>query len=329
MAAGEPRDHGAGEPGAGTPPAGAVPQVGSSGPPAAPVLVALGIVYVVWGSTYLGIGITVESMPPLSSAGARFLTAAVVMGLAIAVRSGVRHLRVRPRELGSAALIGLLLPAGGNGLVSVAEDHGTPTGVAALVIASVPLYVVLYRAATGDRPAPLTVGGVLIGFAGLAMLVAVEGPGGAVPVLPTLVVVFAAGCWSLGSFVSPRISLPVDPFVASVYEMAAGGLVMLAGGAAVGERWAPGEWTTRSMLAWGYLVVFGSLVAFTSYVWVLGRARISLVATYAYVNPVVAIGLGWLVLGEPVTAAIASCAVVVVAGVALVVGAESRRADTG
>ena len=170
-------------------------------------------------------------------------------------------------------------------------------------------------------------GGVLIGFAGLAMLVAVEGPGGAVPVLPTLLVLLAACSWSLGSFVSSRISLPADPFVASVYEMAAGGLAMLVGGAVAGERWAPGEWTTRSMLAWGYLVVFGSLVAFTSYVWVLGRARISLVATYAYVNPVVAIGLGWLVLGEPVTAAIAGCAAVVVAGVALVVGAESRRAD--
>jgi drug/metabolite transporter (DMT)-like permease len=299
------------------------------------VAFALGIVYIVWGSTYLAIGVVVETMPSLLSAGLRFLLAGLLMGVLLSVlrvpaggAQGVRRLAVSGRQLGGAALLGLLLPAGGNGLVSVAEKNGTPTGIAALFVATVPLYVVVYRSLTGDRPTSLTLAGVLLGFGGLAALVWVEGGAGVVPVGPTLVVALAAAFWSLGSFLTTRLTLPADPFVTAAWEMVIGGLLLVVMGLVAGESLAVASWSTRSIVAWWYLVVFGSLVAFTAYVWVLGKARISLVATYAYVNPVVALALGAVVLNEQITGAIVLSAAVVILSVAAVVGSEVAGRST-
>ncbi|MGI8614794.1 MAG: EamA family transporter [Nocardioidaceae bacterium] len=288
------------------------------------VAVALGIVYVVWGSTYLAIGVVVETMPPLASAAVRFLLASLVMAALLALRSGWRRLVVAPAEAAGAALVGALLPAAGNGLVTIGESLGTPTGIAALMIASVPLWIVCYRLLTGDRPRSATILGVLAGFAGLAGLVTAIGIGGSIPLGPTLLIALAAMCWSFGSWIQPRLRLPSDAFVTTVYEMLAGGAILLLTGLLSGERIDIGAYSARSWLAWAYLVVFGSLVAFTAYVWVLANAPISLVATYAYVNPVVALFLGWLVLGEALTGSVLLATAVILAGVAVVVGSERR-----
>jgi drug/metabolite transporter (DMT)-like permease len=295
------------------------------------VWAGLAIVYVVWGSTYLAIRVTVETLPPLLSAAARFAAAAAVLGLVIAWRKGPRALRVTWRQAGAAVLVRVLLLAGGNGLVVLAESGpagvAVPSGVAALLVATVPLLVVLLRTGTGDRPRAATVAGVLVGFAGLSLLLAPTGLGGAPPVLGALTVLVAAVCWSVGSFLSGRAGLPGDPFVATVYEMFGGSVVLAGLGAARGEvadldlAAASG----RSWAALGYLAVAGSLIAFTAYVWLLHHAPLSLVATYAYVNPVVAVALGALLLGEPVTGRILLGGAVIVAGVALVVSIERPR----
>jgi drug/metabolite transporter (DMT)-like permease len=284
--------------------------------------VALGVVYLVWGSTYLAIRITVEDMPPLPAMAWRFLTAGLVLGAVLAIRKGPRALAIRPRELLACATMGVLLPAGGNGLVSVGEDHGAPSGLTALLIAAVPLWVVCYRL--------LTVAGVVLGFGGLSWLVASAGLDGSVPLGACLLVVGATLCWSFGSWSSTRLGLPADPFVATAWEMVFGGAALFVM-AMVSREPLVLHASARSWLAWGYLVTFGSLLAFTSYVWVLGAAPISLVATYAYVNPVVAVFLGWAVVGESVTWAIVGGGAVVVASVALVIGSErsgsARRAS--
>jgi drug/metabolite transporter (DMT)-like permease len=289
------------------------------------VLAALGIVYVVWGSTYLGIRIVVQQAPPLTSMGLRYLCAAVLLGAVLATRGGVRRLALTGRQALGAAFLGLMLPMMGNGIVSVGENLGTPSGVTALLIAVAPLIIVVFRLVEGDRPRALTLVGVLLGFAGLAVLVLVGSGVGGFPVGAALLVMFASTCWALGSYLQPRLWLPRDVFVTTVYEMAFGGLYLLLVGRIAGEQFHAAAYSLRTWSALGYLVVFGSVIAFTSYVWLLANAPISFVATYAYVNPVVAVFLGWLVLGEPVTVPVLVGGGIVVAAVALVIRAERPR----
>ncbi|HWG99240.1 MAG TPA: EamA family transporter, partial [Pilimelia sp.] len=298
----------------------------AGGPGAALVWAALAIVYVVWGSTYLGIKITVETLPPFVSAAARFAAAAAVLAALLALRRP-RSLRVDRRQLGSAALVGVLLLAGGNGLVVLAETGppgvAVPSGIAALLVATVPLLVVVLRAATGDRPRAATVAGVVLGFAGLVLLVLPLGTGAAATAAPlagALTVVLAATSWSVGSFLSGRLPMPADPFAATVYEMVAGAAVLALVGVVRGELrgLALADVSARSWAGLAYLTVAGSLVAFTAYVWLLHHAPLSLVSTYAYVNPVVAVALGALLVAEPVTAQVLLGGAVIVVGVALV-----------
>ena len=288
------------------------------------IVAALIVVYVVWGSTYLAIRIVVEEAPPLSGMGTRFVAAAVVLGAILAFRG--RSLRISRRELLGAAILGALLPLGGNGLVAVGENLGAPSGIAALLVAVVPLWVILLRAGAGDRPRRLTIAGVVLGFLGLAWLVLAgnDEPGGRFSLLSAGLIVLATLFWSVGSFIQPRLTLPRDVFVTTVYEMLTGGVMMIAIGYASGEHLEL-DYGARSMLAWVYLVLFGSVLAFTSYVWLLANAPVSLVATYAYVNPIVAVFLGWLILSEPITAPIVIGGGIVVAGVAMVIQAERRR----
>jgi drug/metabolite transporter (DMT)-like permease len=289
------------------------------------VVAALGVVYVVWGSTYLGIRVVVEEGPPLTSMGLRFMTAGLLLAVVLSVKGGPRRVFVRPREIAGAALLGLMLPMLGNGLVSVGEDLGAPSGATALLIAVAPLMIVVFRSLTGDAPNRLSLFGVLLGFAGLAYLVlAGRGSGGDLPLGPALIVLFAATCWGFGSFIQPRLLLPQDVFVTTVWEMFCGGLIMVSVGFLSGERFT-GDYSPRTWLALGYLVVFGSMLAFTAYVWLLANAPISLVATYAYVNPVVAVFLGWLILGESVSLPIVIGGGIVVLAVAIVITAERPR----
>jgi drug/metabolite transporter (DMT)-like permease len=283
---------------------------------------ALGTVYVVWGSTYLALWIMVEEMPPLLASGLRALTAAAVLAAVLTVRVGPGRLRISPPQLVACALMGLLLPVLGQGVVTIAEDGGATSGLTALLIAAVPLWVACYRTLAGDRPGAPTVAGVLVGFAGAAVLVSGHGVGGDVPTWTVLAVVAASAAWALGSWLQPRLRLPRDPFVVVVYEMLIGGVVLTVLGLARGERFDPTAYSARAWSAWIYLVLVGSILAFCAYTWLLQTTRVSVVVTYAYVSPVVAVFLGWLVLGEPVTVRTLLCAGLVLGGVALVVGSE-------
>ena len=284
---------------------------------------ALWIVYIVWGSTYLAIRIMVETVPPLLGAGVRFFVAGGLLVLFLALRRGFRAVRPSRGELLSALAVGLLLP-GANAVVSVAEQE-VPSNLAALLIGSVPLWVILLRAATGERVSARSAVAVLIGFAGVALLVRPGEQSGDATVAGLLACVGAAVMWASGSFASPRLTLPRDPLVSVGWQMLLGGLVILVVGLGAGEAGDVHSFSLRSVAALAYLVVFGSWVAYTAYAWLLQNAPISRVATYAYVNPVVAIVLGWLVLDELVTGTTILGAAVIVASVALVVRTEPAR----
>jgi drug/metabolite transporter (DMT)-like permease len=287
---------------------------------------ALGVVYVVWGSTYLGIRFAIESMPPLLSAGTRFLVGGVVLGSLVLLFTGRRGLRMTRAQFGTATLLGLLLPACGNGLVVVAEQH-IPSGLAALLVACVPLYVVLLRRLSGERPPPVTFIGVAAGLGGLALLLLLGGSEGGTQGTawwgPWLVLLAALG-WATGSFASTKLPVPANPFALSAVEMVAGGAALTLGGLFTGEHLDLTAVTTSSWIAWGYLVVFGSLLAFSSYVFVLGELPVSTVATYAYVNPVIAVLLGVVFAGERFGPAQLAGGALVLLAVVLVVRAERR-----
>jgi len=280
---------------------------------------ALWVVYIIWGSTYLGIKLAGDTIPAFSAVSARFLLAGGLMAAWVAWRGGRRALRVTRKELACAALIGLLLP-GANGLLFVSE-RTVPTGVASLIIASVPLLVVLLRLAGGDRPPPLAIAGVLVGFVGVAILFR---PQGGATWWGMAITAIAAIGWAVGSYLSSRIPLPRDAFVATTFEMLAGGLILLPVGLA--QRPDLGQVSATSLAAFAYLVLVGSLVGFTAYVWLLHHAPLGTVSTYAYVNPVVAIALGVLFLDEHLTWRTALGAAIVLASVAVVLRKESDAA---
>ena len=291
---------------------------------AAAVWTALVTVYVVWGSTYLGIRVVVESgIPPLLGMGTRFLVASALLLGFLAVRRGLAALRPTRRELRAATVVGVLLLLGGNGGVAVAEQT-VPSGLAALIVGAVPLWFVLLRVAGGERPRGLTWLGVLVGFAGIAAISLPRGGIEGVEAWGVALILLASVSWALGSYASPKLGLPRDPMVATAYEMLTGGAVMTAFALAVGEG-ADLDLSavpTEGFVAWSYLVLAGSLLGYTAYVFALAHAPLSLVGTYAYVNPVVAVALGWLILAEPVTAVVVSGGALVVVGVALVVSGE-------
>ena len=210
-------------------------------------------------------------------------------------------LRPTRQQLLACLAVGTLL-MGANAVVSVAEVD-VPSSMAALLIGSVPLWVILYRRALGDRVAAVSVAAVLVGFAGMAVLLLPGKQTGGAPLLALLTCVAAAAMWAGGSVASTRVKLPRDPFVSGAWQMLLGGGVCLLTGALVGEfgDFHPAEFSSRSLVAFAYLIVFGSWLAFTAYAWLLQNAPVSRVATYAYVNPVVAIALGWAILDEAVT----------------------------
>jgi drug/metabolite transporter (DMT)-like permease len=285
------------------------------------VWIALGTIYVLWGSTYLGIELTGETIPPLFGAAVRFLLAALLMAAIAAWRRGFGVFRVDRAGLASCALVGVLLP-GANAMLFVAERH-VPTGLSSLVIGSVPLWVVLLRFATGERPPAAALIGVGLGFVGLVLLVR---PSGGAPLWALLLVVASAVTWATGAFLSGRLPLPQDSFAATALEMLAGGLVLLPLALATTHPHF-GAFSARSIGGFFYLVTFGSLIGYTAFVWLLDNAPIQRVATYAYVNPVVAIALGALVLHESLTWTIGLGAAVVLVSVAIVVRRETVPAE--
>lgn len=307
--------------------AGAVRTAVAGRAPASPLRVwaALGAIYLIWGSTYLAIRVMVETVPALLGAGVRFVVAGGALLALLALRSGLARLRMTRPMLLRLAVIGTLLAAGGNGLVTVAEKN-VPSALAALIVASTPLWIVVFRSLWHDRPAPATLAGVAIGFVGVTLLLLPGNRPDGVDLLPTLVIVLAAMSWGLGSFTSQRWELPADPLVSTGWQMLFGGVVLLIAALAAGELGSVDleRFSSDSVLALLYLIVVGSLVAYSAYTWLLQNAPISQVATYAYVNPMVAVVLGWAILDEHIPPMMLVASAVIVLAVATIVRNESR-----
>jgi drug/metabolite transporter (DMT)-like permease len=287
----------------------------------AKVWIALWTVYILWGSTYLGIELAAETMPPFFAAGTRFLIAGVLMLGIVAWRRGTAVLRLTKGEAVASVIVGLLLP-GANALLFVTEQQ-VPIGLASLIIASIPLWVVLLRLAAHERPDLVSVAGLIVGFAGIALLVRPGGDSGSLAYL--LLTVVGAFMWAFGSFLSPRLPVPRDAFAATAYEMLAGGIVLMTIALFVysPDQFNPAAYSARSIFGLWYLILFGSLVGYSAYAWLLANAPLQQVSTYAYVNPVIAIALGAIVLGESITWRIVGGAALIIAAVALVVRRES------
>ena len=284
----------------------------------AKVWTALWAVYIIWGSTYLAIAIAVETIPPLLAVSTRFIAAGAIMAAFVLHRGGT--MRVSRRAFGSCVLIGCLLP-GANAVLFYAERN-VPTGLASLIVASVPLWVVVQRLALRERLSVPVMVGVGVGFAGVAILAQ---PSGGATTAGILLCVLSAVMWSLGSVASARLPMPADSFAATSWEMLVGGVVMLPFGLTSVGSVSP---SSSSILAWVYLVTIGSVVGYTAYTWLLANATLGMVSTYAYVNPVVAIILGVLFRNEHVSVRVGIGAAIVVSGVAAVVRKEPPAAAT-
>jgi drug/metabolite transporter (DMT)-like permease len=290
------------------------------------VVLAFALVYVFWGSTYLGIGIAVRYVPPYLMTGVRFLTAGVLM-LVYCAWSG-RGIRLTATQFLKLAVIGCLLLSVSNVLLAWAEEV-LPTGLAALIIAITPLWFLvidsfLFR---GDRVSAKGYLGLVLGIVGIAVLLwpklMATTSLGRRQFFAASMLIFGSFCWSLGSALSKRWQSGVDPFSASGWQMTIAGIVNLSVAAGFGEV-GHARWTVQGIGAIAYLVVFGSWVGFSAYIWLLQHVSMSKVATYAYINPVVAVLLGWVALQERADAFILAGTVTIVLSVSLVTQAEVR-----
>jgi drug/metabolite transporter (DMT)-like permease len=302
------------------------PQQPRRRPPDLAAWAALLVVWVIWGSTYLAIRVADRTIPPFPMAGVRYLTAGVLLYPA-AWLGGRRRPPPEPRARGSLAqwagmaVVGTMLLAFGNGGVSYAE-RTLPSGLAALLVASVPLWMALAdQVINGRRLRPSGWAALVIGLAGIAIVAQPHGHGA---VLPVLVVLGASVSWGIGSVLAGRVPAPASPLLGSAMEMLAGGAVLIGIAAGAGEAW-PSHASAESLLALAYLISPGSLLALTCYMIALRRLPTSVVSTYAYVNPVVAVALGALLLGERLTLSALIGGAVVVASVALLLSRRSRQ----
>jgi drug/metabolite transporter (DMT)-like permease len=299
---------------------------------AARIWTALLVVYVVWGSTYLAIRIAIETLPPFLMGGVRFLVAGAILYAWSVRRGDVESDAPGACQWRAAAIVGAGLFLGGNGGVVFAEQR-IPSGVTALLVATLSLWMALLAwVFYGERPTRRAIVGLPLGFAGTALLVGPVGTSGIDP-LGAAACLLASLSWAAASLYSRHAPLPARTAVSTGMQMLAGGVWMTAAGFATGElgRVRPETFSTASVVALVYLVVAGSLLAFTAYAWLLRAAPTSLVATYAYVNPVVAVVLGWALAGEPVTPRMAAAGTVIVAAVALIATgsrAQSKRIES-
>jgi len=293
------------------------------------LLAAFAAVYVIWGSTYLAIRFAVETLPPLLMAGARF----TIAGLLLLLWSRLVQHAERPSRTDwrTGLMCGALLLLGGNGAVVWAETR-VPSGIAALLVAVVPLWMVLldWLRPGGRRPAAPVFVGLALGLVGLGLLVgpdALHGGDGAVSTAGALVLMAGSLSWAVGSLLTKQAPRPTTSINGSGTQMFAGGLCLLAAGTLVGEltRLDLGHVTPRSLLGFLYLVTFGSLVGFTAYFYLLSHTTAARASTYAYVNPVVAVLLGWAFAHEPITMRTMLAAAVILAGVAIITVARDSR----
>jgi drug/metabolite transporter (DMT)-like permease len=292
------------------------------------VLVAFAAVYLIWGSTYLAIRVGVESFPPLLLAGSRHLVFGLMFYPVLRWQTGIRPTLAHWR---TAAFTGFLLLFVGNGGVCIAEQT-VPSGVTALLVATVSLWMVLvdWLRPGGTRPVARVLLGLLLGFAGLGLLVGPKELGGSARINPTgvAILIVASFAWACGSLYSKHGQMPSSPLLGATMQSLTGGIALWIVG------WVSGEVSslhlaavsTRSWVAVGYLIFFGSMMGFSAYIYILKHSTATRVATYAFVNPMVALFLGWLLLGESITLRTILAAAVILAAVLLVITAPHRQA---
>ena len=287
---------------------------------------AFAAVYIIWGSTYLGIRYAIETLPPLLMAGTRFIIAGGVLYTWARLKGATRPARINWR---AALVIGGLLLLGGNGAVVLAE-RSVPSGLAALLIATEPLIIVLLDWARpgGARPSGRVSLGLILGLVGMFILIGPVGitGGSEVSLVGAALLVAATLSWAAGSLYAARTKLAASPLMAAAMQMLAGGALLLLAGLAAGEasRFDVSQVSLRSIGAFVYLIIFGSLVGFTSYSWLLRVTPPSLASTYAYVNPVVAVLLGWAIAGESLSLRMLLAATVIIAAVVMITSYRGR-----
>lgn len=289
-------------------------------PPVAGVVAAFAAVYLIWGSTYLAIRFAIETLPGFLMAGVRFSVAGALLFAWTRLRGAARP---RGAQWRTAAVMGALMLLGGNGAVVWATER-VPSGIVALLVATVPLWMVLldWLQGTGPRPTTRVLLGLAIGFGGAVLLVGPDALGAAHLVDPVrgLAALGGSVSWAAGSIYARGAPQPRSPLVATSGQMLFGGAFLLVLGLATGEgaEVDPAGFSALSVLSLAYLIVFGAIVGYSAYVWLLRVSTAARVSTYAYVNPVVAVFLGWLLADEPVTPRVAIAAAVIVAGVAVI-----------
>jgi len=295
------------------------------GAPGTQVALALATLYVVWGSTYLAIRVAVGTIPPFTQGSVRFLVAGAILYLATA-RGRAGEPRPGAREWRDAAIIGGFLLLGGNGLLALGETT-VGSGIAALLIATLPLWVaILGRLFFNLRLSRSTLVGIGLGFAGVGTLVWPAGGRAPVDLVGAIILLGSPILWAIGSLYSARAHLPARPLVGVAMQMLCGGAMFGVVAILTGEgnRFNPAAVTRESVVAVAYLVAVGSLVGFTAYGWLLRVAPLPLIATYAYVNPIVAVALGALILGESITPRTLLAGAIIIVAVAIIVWSRSR-----
>lgn len=290
------------------------------------VIAAFAAVYIVWGSTYLAIRYAVETMPPFLMAGARFIASGVLL-YAWARRRGAP--KPTGREWRDAVITGVLMLCLGNGAVGWAEQR-VPSGLAALLVAVVPLWMVLidWARPKGERPRALVIAGVVVGLAGLYVLIGPSGltDGGAADLVGALVLVAASLAWACGSIFNRYGARPESAALSTGLQMLGGSVALVAIGLAQGEgaQLHLSQVSMQSWIGWIYLVTFGSLIGFTAYIYLLKTVSPAKASTYAYVNPLVAVFLGWAIAGESVTTRTIAAAAIILTGVAMITVSQGR-----
>jgi len=295
------------------------------------VALGLGTMYIAWGTTYIGIAFAIETMPPLFSMALRFIVASGVLFLIVGIRKGFASLMITRKQFKNAILLGVLMLTSGLGTMSMSEQV-VPIGVASLIVAAMPIWTALFRTLDSDRPNAWSLVGIISGLVGIAIIM-LPGHTQARPDSLTsnvtfwmFVILFGNLCWSIGSFVSPKLETPSNSLLLSAYEMGGAAVGLIIAGLIHHENAA--DFATASARSWWgliYLITIGSLLGYTVYTWLLDNAPISLISTYAYVNPVVAVALGILIFNEKLTPNILIGGAIVIISVAVVVSVESAK----
>ena len=288
---------------------------------------ALWVVYIVWGSTYLAIEYSIRSMPPLLAMGSRFLTAGLLMGFALTLKYGPGYLKIKRKQIPYLVILGALLLGLGLGMVTLAQFNDVPTGIVALLISALPFWIAIFKAIEGTKTSIWSWVGIAIGFVGVGILLLPElsKSNNGTHIFWMLMVILGNIGWAFGTYIAPRLDLPKSTLVVTSYQMLFAGIAMTSAGLLAGEDLSDlFDATLSSWFGWLFLVLVGSIATYTAYLWLIGKAPVGLIATYAYVNPVIAVSLGVLFLDEKLSFTLLLGAIVVIIGVFLVVRVESR-----